>query len=97
MMTNSFATHAIMSTWPVQDAKARFSELLRASLVEGPQIVTLHGKEAAVLVPVKEWRRLCEQTRPGLKALLLMPGAPRNLEIPGRGRRRRRAPVAVER
>ncbi|GIX29522.1 MAG: hypothetical protein KatS3mg123_3403 [Burkholderiales bacterium] len=80
-----------MSTWPVQDAKARFSELLRASLVEGPQFVTLRGKEAAVLVPVKEWRRLCEQARPGLKALLLTPGAPRNLEVPARGRRRRRA------
>ena len=45
-------------TWQVQDAKARFSELLKTSLTEGPQIVTRRGVEAAVLVPIDEWRRL---------------------------------------
>jgi len=43
--------------WPLQDAKARFSELLEASLTDGPQIVTRGGVEAAVLVPFEEWRR----------------------------------------
>ena len=43
-------------TWQVQDAKARFSELLETSLTEGPQIVTKRGVEAAVLVPIDEWR-----------------------------------------
>ncbi|HXH93251.1 MAG TPA: type II toxin-antitoxin system Phd/YefM family antitoxin, partial [Thermoanaerobaculia bacterium] len=38
--------------WPVQDAKARFSELLDASLTSGPQIVTRRGEEMAVLVRV---------------------------------------------
>ncbi|MEK7731352.1 MAG: type II toxin-antitoxin system prevent-host-death family antitoxin, partial [Planctomycetota bacterium] len=33
-----------MHSWPVQDAKARFSELLETSLAEGPQLVTKHGK-----------------------------------------------------
>ena len=47
-----------MRTWPVQDAKARFSEFLEASRKEGPQIVTRRGVEAAVLVPIEEWRRL---------------------------------------
>jgi len=42
--------------WPVQDAKARFSELLEASLSEGPQIVTRRGIETAVLVPFEEWQ-----------------------------------------
>ena len=37
-------------SWPVQDAKAHFSEMLEASLTEGPQIVTRRGVEAAVLV-----------------------------------------------
>ena len=46
-----------MHTWPVQDAKARFSEFLDACLLEGPQMVTKRGSEAAVLVPVQEWRR----------------------------------------
>ncbi len=47
-----------MATWPVQDAKARFSELLEKSVREGPQIVTRRGVETAVLVPIDEWRRL---------------------------------------
>ena len=37
--------------WPVQDAKARFSELLETALAEGPQIVTKRGVEAAVVLP----------------------------------------------
>lgn len=36
--------------WPVQVAKERFSELLEASLDEGPQILTREGVEIAVLV-----------------------------------------------
>ena len=52
-------------TWQVQDAKARFSELLETSLTEGPQIVTKRGVEAAVLVPIDEWRRL-EKRGPAL-------------------------------
>ena len=55
-----------MSTWPVQDEKARFSEFLDACLAEGPQLVTRRGAEAAVLVPVDEWRRLQASARPSL-------------------------------
>ena len=47
-----------MHTWPVQDAKARFSEFLDACLTEGPQMVTRRGTETAVLVPIQAWRRL---------------------------------------
>jgi antitoxin Phd len=46
-----------MKAWPVQDAKARFSEMLDASASEGPQLVTRRGTEAAVLVGIDEWRR----------------------------------------
>jgi prevent-host-death family protein len=59
------------STWQVQDAKARFSELLETALAEGPQIVTKRGAEAAVLVPIGQWRRIEAETRPNLKELLL--------------------------
>jgi antitoxin Phd len=81
--------------WPVQDAKARFSELLDKSLKEGPQIVTKRGVETAVLVPIEEWRRLQQRARPTLKELLLAP-EPRfegGLPYPRRGRLRRRKPV----
>ena len=81
-----------MKVWPVQDAKARFSELLRASLTAGPQIVTMRGIEAAVLVSVEQWRRLQAQARPGLKALLLAPAPRGELAVPPRGRQRRRPP-----
>ena len=60
-----------MSSWQLQDAKARFSEFLEASLKHGPQVVTRRGVEAAVLVPIDQWRRLQETTRPSLKQLLL--------------------------
>ena len=60
-----------MQTWPVQDAKARFSEFLEACLSNGPQMVTKRGAEAAVLVPVHELRRLQSVAQPSLKQLLL--------------------------
>ena len=58
-------------TWQVQDARARFSELLKTSLAEGPQIVTRRGVETAVLVPIDQWRRLEKMDSPKLKELLL--------------------------
>ena len=79
-----------MSTWPVQDAKARFSEFLDRCLSEGPQVVTKRGAEAAVLVPVDEWRRLQASARPSLKQLLMSPGARAILAVPKRGAARRR-------
>ena len=82
-----------MASWQVQDAKARFSELLETTIKKGPQIVTRRGVEAAVLVPIEEWRRLQNASRPGLKALLLAPApvfenSQRELRV-----LRRRAPV----
>ena len=79
-----------MASWQVQDAKARFSELLDTALNQGPQVVTRRGVETAVLVPIQEWRRLQNSARPGLKALLVGPG-PRfeNLVPRRRGFRRR--------
>jgi antitoxin Phd len=79
-----------MHTWPVQDAKARFSEFLDACLAEGPQMVTRRGTEAAVLVPVNEWRRLQSAARPSLKELLLSDEARGELVVPPRGAARRR-------
>jgi antitoxin Phd len=84
-----------MKLWPVQDAKARFSELLERCLREGPQVVTKRGAEAAVLVPMAEWHRLQHAARPSLKALLLSDEARAELTLPPRGRRRRRSPAAI--
>ena len=62
-----------MSSWPVREAKARFRELLEASVNKGPQIVTKRGVEIAVLVPIAEWRQLQQRRRSSLKELLLAP------------------------
>ena len=83
-----------MQAWPVQDAKARFSEFLEACIAGGPQMVTRRGTEAAVLVPVAEWRRLQSAARPSLKELLLSNAGRADLPIPVRGGARRR-PVSA--
>ena len=84
-----------MKTWPVQDAKSRFSELLDACVNKGPQIVTRRGAQTAVLVPIAEWKRLHESARPSLKALLLADAGRADLVLPKRGRARRRLPAAL--
>jgi prevent-host-death family protein len=84
-----------MQSWPVQDAKARFSEFLERCLAEGPQMVTKRGAEAAVLVPAGEWRRLRAAARPSLKELLLADAGRIETLTPARGRARRRAPTRL--
>lgn len=82
-----------MRAWPVQDAKARFSELLETCLSDGPQLVTKRGMEAAVLVPVEAWRRLQERARPSLKDVLLSGQGSFDIPVPPRKRiPRRRIP-----
>ncbi len=83
-------------TWQVQDAKARFSEFLEASLREGPQIVTKRGVEAAVLVPIEQWRKLEKVTKPNLRDLLLAPEARTEVLTPPRKKHRHRAAAVFE-
>jgi antitoxin Phd len=84
-----------MQSWPVQDAKARFSEFLEKCLTEGPQMVTKRGAEAAVLVPADEWRRLHASAKPSLKELLLSKDARAEIPVRPRGQPRRRSPSAL--
>jgi prevent-host-death family protein len=48
----------LRSRWRLQDAKARFSELVRMAHSDGPQHVTLHGRDAVVVVDADEFNRL---------------------------------------
>lgn len=84
-----------MKTWPIQDAKARFSEFLEACIADGPQMVTKRGAEAAVLVPIEQWRRLQVAARPTLKQLLLSDTARTETLTPPRSAVRRRKVVAL--
>lgn len=82
-----------MNTWPVQDAKARFSEMLETCMKSGPQLVTKRGTDMAVLVPVREWKRLQIAGRPSLKELLLAPDARAEIPVFARGKSRRRQSI----
>ena len=48
-------------SWQLQEAKQRFSEPVRRAEKEGPQVVTRHGEEVVVVVPVEEYRRMSER------------------------------------
>jgi len=44
--------------WQIQEAKQRFSEMIRAVADDGPQVITRHGDEIAVIVDIAEYHRL---------------------------------------
>jgi len=44
-----------MDSWKLQDAKARFSEVVERALRDGPQIVTRHGERAVVIVAYRDF------------------------------------------
>lgn len=83
-------------TWPVQDAKSRFSEFLNTALAEGPQVVTRRGVETAVLLPIEQWRKLQRLARPNLKDPLLAPEPRIENLAPPRRHERTRPPITLE-
>jgi prevent-host-death family protein len=54
----------VLRGWKLQDAKARFSELVRAARAEGPQRVTVHGRDAVVVLSAEDYARLAEASAP---------------------------------
>jgi prevent-host-death family protein len=59
-----------MTKWQVQDAKSRFSELLDRAWVEGPQTITRHGTDRAVVLSIEEYLGLVA-LKPNFKTYLL--------------------------
>lgn len=84
-----------MQIWPVQDAKARFSEMLDTCLRDGPQAVSRRGQEQAVLVPIAEWLKLTQLNQSSLKSLLMTEEARTEYLVPARGKLQRRKSSAV--
>ncbi len=72
--------------WLLQDAKARFSELVRRVRSDGPQRVTVHGRDEVVVITAEEFRRL-KGDLTGQALIAAMQASPhRNVDIaPGRG------------
>ena len=56
--------------WQLQEAKARFSELVRRTLIEGPQTVTRHGEDVVVVLSAAEYHKLKDR-EPNLKEVLM--------------------------
>jgi prevent-host-death family protein len=69
-----------MARWQVHDAKRRLSELIELAQDEGPQMITRHGKDRAVVLSVGEFRKL-EAAQPDFKAYLLSGPKVDDLEI----------------
>lgn len=46
-----------LSKWQLQEAKNKFSEVVRRAISEGPQTVTKHGKDSVVVVSAEEFRK----------------------------------------
>jgi len=69
-----------MAKWQVQEAKAKFSELMDKAEHEGPQIVTRHGEERVVVLSIEDYENMDPRNK-SLKELLL--GGPKfdDLEI----------------
>ena len=60
--------------WQIQEAKQRFSEMIRAVTTEGPQVITRHGEDVAVVVDIGEYRRL---TRSAVDLTSILLGGPK--------------------
>ena len=78
--TKPLAT-ALPGHWVLQDAKARFSELVRRVRSEGPQHVTVHGRDEVVVIAAEEFRRL-RGDHSGLSLVNAMQSSPhRDIEL----------------
>ena len=71
--------------WRLQDAKARFSELVRRVRSDGPQLVTVHGRDEVVVIAAEEFNRLRGEGTGQLLIAALQSSPSRDVEIePGR-------------
>lgn len=66
------SSHPRDAGWKLQDAKARFSELVRRARTEGPQRVTIRGHDAVVVIAADELDRLLPQTSDALPFVAFM-------------------------
>jgi len=68
-----------MAMWQIQDAKAHFSEVIDRACREGPQTITRHGAERAVILSIEDYRALIAG-KPDFRAHLL--GGPKVEDFP---------------
>jgi prevent-host-death family protein len=76
MTRNQKLPTSMENTWKAQDAKARFSEVMRRARELGPQHVTVHGREEAVVISAEDFRKLKGETRTGADLVAAMQACP---------------------
>jgi prevent-host-death family protein len=86
----------LMSKWQLQEAKARFSELIDDTLEKGPQVVTRRGIDTAVVVSIDEWHKLRDRNRLTWKDVLLGEGPRFDIPLPKRGTVKLRKPPVFD-
>jgi antitoxin Phd len=85
-----------MTKWQLQEAKARFSELIDDTLEKGPQVVTRRGIDTAVVVSIDEWHKLKDENRLTWKDVLLGEGPRFEIPLPKHGMVKSRKPVVFD-
>lgn len=73
--------HLSTRHWRLHDAKARFSELVRQAHSDGPQHVTVHGRDSVVVIAESEYRRLRGERTGKLLVDLLADSPLRDIEF----------------
>ena len=76
-----------MISWQLQEAKNKFSELIDRAVSEGPQVITRHGVEVAVVMPMAGYRKLTAPKKPLGDFLLASPLRDSGLLIERDGRK----------
>jgi prevent-host-death family protein len=71
-----------VKTWPLQDAKNQFSQLVDLALTKGPQTVTRHGEPVAVIVSADEFKRLARPKESVLEFFSPLAGSDIRLDRP---------------
>ncbi|MCH9643726.1 MAG: type II toxin-antitoxin system Phd/YefM family antitoxin [Gammaproteobacteria bacterium] len=62
-----------MRKWQLQEAKARFSELVNKALSKGPQSITVRGKPSAVIISMRDYEKLTRKKQSFLKLMQQSP------------------------
>jgi antitoxin Phd len=65
---------AAMDSWKLEDAKARFSEVVRLAGTDGPQLVTVRGREAAVILAPEAYRQLLPKSKDNVSLFEFLQG-----------------------
>jgi antitoxin Phd len=85
-----------MTRWQLQEAKARFSELIDDTLEKGPQVITRRGIDTAVVVSIDQWHKLKDENHLTWKEALLGEGPRFEIPHPKRGTVKSRRPAVVD-